>query len=56
MKIAKLEKFMSVMTLSALFLIGGAVVTNARGSDSQTTNELQQDKIRITGTVVERTG
>jgi TonB-linked SusC/RagA family outer membrane protein len=57
MKIAEFEKQMRIMMLSSLFIIAGTVVIYARSSDSQeATPETQQSKIRITGTVVDRTG
>ncbi|MDR0699800.1 MAG: SusC/RagA family TonB-linked outer membrane protein, partial [Tannerella sp.] len=56
MKNAKLGKQMRIMMLSVLFVVAGAVMTSARGSDSSETPELQQSKTRITGTVVDQTG
>jgi TonB-linked SusC/RagA family outer membrane protein len=56
MKNAKLEKFMRIMMLSALFVMAGTVMISARGSDSQVTNETQQSKVRIAGTIVDRNG
>ena len=51
---AKLK--MKVMALFTLFLMAGTVMANARGGDSPETLEAQQSKVRITGTVVDRTG
>lgn len=56
MKNTVFKKLVHIMTLSALFLIIGTVMINARGSDSQATPESQQNKTRITGTVVDRNG
>jgi TonB-linked SusC/RagA family outer membrane protein len=55
-KRAKLEKRMKIMMLSGLFLVAGTVMVNARGGDSQKTLEPQQDRVSITGTVVDQTG
>jgi TonB-linked SusC/RagA family outer membrane protein len=56
MKNAKLGKQMRIMMLSALFVMAGTVIMSARSSDSQATSETQQNKIRITGVVVDQTG
>ena len=50
---AKLKNQMRIMTLFILFLIMGTVMTNARGNCLP---EPEQAKVRITGTVVDRTG
>jgi hypothetical protein len=55
-KRAKLEKQMKIMMLSGLFLVAGTVMMNARGGYSQETLEPQQDRVSITGTVVDETG
>jgi TonB-linked SusC/RagA family outer membrane protein len=55
-KNAKLKKLVNSMTLSAFLLTKGIGTASARGGDSQESSELQQNKIRITGTVIDRTG
>jgi TonB-linked SusC/RagA family outer membrane protein len=55
-KNATLKKLVKIMTLSAFLLITGFGTASARGGDSQESSELQQSKIRITGTVVDQTG
>ncbi|MDR1121866.1 MAG: TonB-dependent receptor [Dysgonamonadaceae bacterium] len=54
MKNAKLKKLVNIMTLSAFLLIMGVWTASAR--DSQESLEWQQDKVRITGTVVDQNG
>ncbi|MDR0758370.1 MAG: TonB-dependent receptor, partial [Tannerella sp.] len=56
MKNAKYKKLVQIMTLSAFLLLMGIGTVNARGGDSSGTPELQQNKTRITGTVVDQTG
>ncbi|MDR0698167.1 MAG: TonB-dependent receptor [Tannerella sp.] len=56
MKIAKIEKQMRIMMLSALFVMAGTVMTRAHSGDSQATAETQQSKVRIAGTVIDRNG
>ncbi|MDR1594782.1 MAG: hypothetical protein LBS43_09940, partial [Prevotellaceae bacterium] len=50
---AKLKKQMRIMMLFALLLIAGTVMTSARSGYSQATPEPQQNRTRITGTVVD---
>jgi TonB-linked SusC/RagA family outer membrane protein len=56
MKNARLKKLINSMTLSAFLLTMGIGTASARGGDSQESSELQQNKIRITGTVIDQTG
>ena len=55
MKNVKLKKLVQIIRLSALFLIMGTAMMNARGSYSPETLEVQQRK-SVTGTVVDQTG
>jgi TonB-linked SusC/RagA family outer membrane protein len=56
MKNARLEKLAKLMTLSAFLLLTGIWTASARGGDSSETLKPAQNKIRITGTVADRTG
>jgi TonB-linked SusC/RagA family outer membrane protein len=56
MKNARIEKQINILMLCVLFLITGTVAIDAHKDYSQETPEWQQAKIRITGTVVDRTG
>ncbi|MDR1223777.1 MAG: hypothetical protein LBL07_13010 [Tannerella sp.] len=56
MKNAGLKKLVKIMTLSAFLLMTGLGTASARGGDSQKSSEPAQNKTRITGTVVDRTG
>jgi TonB-linked SusC/RagA family outer membrane protein len=55
-KNAKLKKLVNIMTLSAFLLMMGIWTANARDGYSKESPEPQQDKVRITGTVVDQTG
>ena len=57
MKNGKLKKMKQMLLLSAFILVTGAGMANAATDyPSPETIESQQSKIRITGTVVDRTG
>jgi TonB-linked SusC/RagA family outer membrane protein len=56
MKNAKPKKFVTIMTLSVFLLMTGIGAANARSSDSSGTSELQQNRIRVAGTVVDPAG
>lgn len=53
---AECEKQKRIMTLFVFFLMIGTGMTSALNGSSTETPELQQEKIRITGTVVDQTG
>jgi TonB-linked SusC/RagA family outer membrane protein len=55
MKSAKLKKLVRITTLSVFLLFTGIGIAGAHVNSSET-SELQQQKIRITGTVVDQTG